>query len=612
MILRRDVSTKLYLTAAISLIGFICLCAFALHLLYRTMVEDRIDKVDTIAQVTRSVVESIYRREQKGQLTQAQAQAKAVRIISTIRYGKDGYVFVNTSKAVRVIFPPDPKLVGQDTWNLRSAGGTYPNRIMAQRAVAGDPRPVFYRFPKPGSAAPQPKVATVTYFAPWDWVIGTGVYLDNVRHDFIIEIWAFAGFAVPILLVIFGVAFWLSRTIARPLRGLAAQTQRLVEGDFSIAVEGTARPDEIGVLATAIDAFKIAGIKARRLEDEASKAREAAEAERRRAEEAREETTRNLGRVVDELAGGLSKLAAGDLVQRIEQPFAADYETLRSDFNAAITQLNATMTRVAVNTDAIRSGTGEIAGASDDLSRRTEQQAASLEQTAAALDQVTATVRKTAEGASHARNVVQAAREDAERSGEVVGRAVTAMGGIAESAGEIGKITGVIDEIAFQTNLLALNAGVEAARAGDAGRGFAVVASEVRALAQRSAEAAKEITALIRTSGGQVATGVDLVAEAGKALKRIVQQVGEINHIVADIAASTQEQATGLAQINMAVNQMDQVTQQNAAMVEQSTAAAHALSDEADSLSDLMAQFRLVAEIAPAPGRARVPLRQAG
>ena len=251
----------------------------------------------------------------------------------------------------------------------------------------------------------------------------------------------------------------------------------------------------------------------------------------------------------------------------------------------------------------VRSGAEEITQASDDLSRRTEQQAASLEETAAALDQITATVRHTAEGASEARNTVSAAKADAERSGAVVREAVQAMGGIETSSKQIGHIIGVIDEIAFQTNLLALNAGVEAARAGDAGRGFAVVATEVRALAQRSAEAAKEIKALISASGQQVEAGVKLVGETGKALERIVAQVAQLNRLVADIAASAQEQATGLHEVNTAVNQMDQVTQQNAAMVEESTAASHGLSGEAKELARLVGQFNL-GDIAPKPAAA--------
>ncbi len=248
---------------------------------------------------------------------------------------------------------------------------------------------------------------------------------------------------------------------------------------------------------------------------------------------------------------------------------------------------------VASNTSAIRSGSTEISTAADDLSRRTEQQAASLEETAAALDEITTTVRKTSEGAKHARAVVAAAKSGAENSGEIMRKAVKAMTAIETSAREISQIIGVIDEIAFQTNLLALNAGVEAARAGEAGRGFAVVASEVRALAQRSAEAAKEIKALIQASGRQVAAGVDLVGRVGQVLGRIADQVGDINTVVRDIAASAKEQAAGLAEVNTAINQMDQVTQQNAAMVEQSTAASHSLSQETEDLARIVATFQV-------------------
>jgi methyl-accepting chemotaxis protein len=274
-------------------------------------------------------------------------------------------------------------------------------------------------------------------------------------------------------------------------------------------------------------------------------------------------------------------------------------------------KLQDTMKVVVANTASIGSGAGEISHAADDLSRRTEQQAASLEETAAALDQITATVKRTADGANHASTVVSGARAEAEQSGRVVGRAVGAMAQFEQSSGQIGQIIGAIDEIAFQTNLLALNAGVEAARAGDAGRGFAVVASEVRALAQRSAEAAKEIKALILASSSQVGEGVEAVTDAGKALERIVAHVNEITGIVGEIASSAQEQATGLEQVNTAVNQMDQVTQQNAAMVEQSTAASHALAAEAEELTRLMAQFRTGAEVGvrASPARPAAPSR---
>ena len=305
------------------------------------------------------------------------------------------------------------------------------------------------------------------------------------------------------------------------------------------------------------------------------------------------ETARVQMQVVTALAAGLKRLAEGDLLCRVSEPFVAEFEQLRLDFNATVETLQNTVCRVSDNAAMMTQGAAEIGAATDDLSRRTEQQAASLEQTAAALDEITATVRKSAEGATHAQKVVAAARTGAEQSGNVVRQAVEAMGSIEKSSREIGQIIGVIDEIAFQTNLLALNAGVEAARAGEAGRGFAVVASEVRALAQRSAEAAKEIKGLVSNSGRHVEQGVAFVGQTGEALAHLSGQVSEINTIVEEIAASAREQATALAEVNTAVNQMDQVTQQNAAMVEQTTAASQSLAAEARVLDHLISSFKV-------------------
>jgi methyl-accepting chemotaxis protein len=321
---------------------------------------------------------------------------------------------------------------------------------------------------------------------------------------------------------------------------------------------------------------------------------DALDKDRRRAEEAgREALEQERATVANSIGVGLDKLAAKDLTYRMSSDIPEAYRKLQTDFNAAISQLEETMQSVAGSMSAIHSGTEEISTAADDLSRRTEQQAATLEETAAALDEITVTVKKSAEGVTRARQVVAAADEDAKKSALVVRQAVEAMDAIARSAQQISQIIGVIDEIAFQTNLLALNAGVEAARAGDAGRGFAVVASEVRALAQRSADAAKEIKGLITASTKQVERGVELVGETGGSLERIMAQVTEINDVVGEIAAGAEEQATGLGEVNTAINQMDQVTQQNAAMVEQSTAATHSLSQEIAQLSGLIGQFQL-------------------
>ena len=382
------------------------------------------------------------------------------------------------------------------------------------------------------------------------------------------------------------------RGVTRPLRAIVATLEKLSLGQMDAEIPGAQRLDEVGMIAKAALRFRDQTQEMRKnmlALDTAEKY--AAQAQRDKEEKAR--AAEELAMVLQQLGAALRNLASGDLTTKLQDRFPDAYVQLRDDFNEAIDSLKETMLSIVSTTHAIHSGTGEIATASDDLSRRTEQQAASLQETAAALEEITATVKKTAEGATHARDVVSDAKADAETSGMVVRQAMEAMSAIEKSSTQISQIIGVIDEIAFQTNLLALNAGVEAARAGDAGRGFAVVASEVRALAQRSAGAAKEIKALISGSTAQVDQGVDLVTKTGTALERIVTQVAEITNIISAIAASAQEQSIGLNEVNTAVNQMDQVTQQNAAMVEETTAAAHSLSQETDDLSRLISRFQI-------------------
>lgn len=317
---------------------------------------------------------------------------------------------------------------------------------------------------------------------------------------------------------------------------------------------------------------------------------------------AKQEQTRvsqEQGMVVEALGMGLKQLSQGDLSHELATVFPTDYEELRSNFNLAITSLRSTIGQVSQNVDSIRNETSEITTAADDLSRRTERQAATLEETAAALDELTSSVHSAADGADAANKMSAEAKANAEQGGVVASQAMKAMDEIKASSEKISKIISVIDDIAFQTNLLALNAGVEAARAGgsgragEAGRGFAVVATEVRALAQRSSDAAREINALITNSAEQVRQGVDLVDKTGSALASIVSSVSEISERVAEIASSAREQSSGLNEINVAMNELDQVTQQNAAMFEETTAASHALTSEADSLATAVAAFNL-------------------
>ncbi len=402
-----------------------------------------------------------------------------------------------------------------------------------------------------------------------------------------------ATLVAALLAVVIGGIVALSRGVVAPLSGITDRMKRLAEGDNQIDIPSLSRQDEVGEMAKAVMAFKQSAQERIRIERQAADQQAANLADRERNDRLRAEEAEEQSIVVTALASGLQKLSEGDLAFRITTPFAPAYEKLRADFNGAQGQLQATMSTIVGNAGSLQTSAAEISQAADDLSRRTEQQAASLEETAAALDEITITVRATAGNAGQARQAVEAARTEAEAGGLIVTDAVAAMGQIEKSSGEIGQIIGVIDEIAFQTNLLALNAGVEAARAGDAGRGFAVVASEVRALAQRSAEAAKEIKALISASANQVNSGVDLVGQTGKALRRIVGQIGDITEAVTKIATSAQEEATGIQQVNIAVNQMDQVTQQNAAMVEQTTAASHSLAREASDLRQLVGKFRI-------------------
>jgi methyl-accepting chemotaxis protein len=405
--------------------------------------------------------------------------------------------------------------------------------------------------------------------------------------------------------VMIGGCLLLIRKLFQPLKGLHSSMLALADGRTDIDLPGLQRDDEIGSIARAVQSIQRHTAETARLEAlSVEKRRREAETEQRQRAEAEATFAAAQAHVVGSLAQGLERLSARDLSVQLNDPFAHEYEKLRTDFNTAVSKLKDTIKVVASNTGLISSGSIEISTAAQDLSHRTEQQAASLEQTAAALDQIAATVRKTAEGAINARDVVGSAKSDANKGGEVARLAISAMNEIEQSSQKISQIIGVIDEIAFQTNLLALNAGVEAARAGDSGRGFAVVAAEVRALAQRSAGAAKDIKSLISSSNVQVERGVSLVAETGEALDRIVNQVSHIDKVVSEIASSAQEQATGIREINVAVNQMDQVTQQNAAMVGQTTAASQSLAHESAELARLIGDFRVGSD---APEGARAP-----
>ncbi|APH72039.1 methyl-accepting chemotaxis protein [Aquibium oceanicum] len=418
-----------------------------------------------------------------------------------------------------------------------------------------------------------------------------------------------AGLLLMGLLIAAAIALVSRRQVVKPLQEVTDVLDRLSKGDLSAEPPHTKRSDEIGRMNQSLQAFHKAVVE-RQAELQAADQREALEAERARSEALRTEAEQAQTQVVSSIAQGLASLSHGDFTVSLDQPFPPAYEKLRGDFNLTVSTLSETIGAILATVAAIRDSSGEISRAADDLSLRTQQQASGLEEAAASLGEITDTVHQTSAGAQEADTAVRNANGEVDRGSQVVKQAIDAMSGIEKSSGEISQIIGVIDEIAFQTNLLALNAGVEAARAGDAGRGFAVVAQEVRALAQRSAEAAREIKALISTSTEQVTKGVDFVGETGEALARIAEQVARVNTIVSGIATSAREQASGIGEINTAVDQMDKVTQQNAAMVEETTAASHQLAREAGSLAELVSRFRISGD-GKAAGPSLSPVRAA-
>lgn len=396
--------------------------------------------------------------------------------------------------------------------------------------------------------------------------------------------------AIAVLTLIGGLLIFRRRAIL-PLVKLSHYMIALAEGDQQAEVPFAKRTDEMGDMARSVAVFRQQGIEKIRAENENRQQSERIEAEKAARLEHQTREAESLQAVVEQLGAGLERLSQFNIRETLDEPFEARFEQLRHDFNKSLAAFQETMSQVLDKTREIQASADALQGSSDQLANRTEQQAAALEETAAALEQITTNVKHSTERTSETRNKTRSARQNVEASTTVVQEAIDAMQRIEQASGQIGNITNVIDEIAFQTNLLALNAGVEAARAGEAGKGFAVVAQEVRELAQRSASAAKEIKELIARSGQEVSGGVDLVKRTGKALQEIEADITSIAGDVDAIALAAGEQSTGLIEINQAINQMDTITQQNAAMVEETTAATHSLAGEVAVLVQLVGQF---------------------
>ncbi|AYA90625.1 chemotaxis protein [Stenotrophomonas sp. Pemsol] len=695
-----SVRRKLNLLTLLIALGVIALSVIAARMQYLDLTETRKTALKTQVELSYGILQHYHRLAGTGELSEEAAKRAALQALEVMRAESDTYYFNVYDTGYRLLMHPFRKdLVGKDMKDFRTDDGVriYYDQVEAARAGGGF---VNYRWAKPGSKGEVEKVAYAGLFAPWNWVVSSGVYMDDVQKQALVFTAIMTVSGGVLVLIVLALSWVIGNRIAVPLKqatavaeGIAAgkldshigpqphdETGRLLDamagmqqqlhavitgqremarrhdgGELSYRIDASAFPGEYGLMVQETNA--LVGSHVQTLHDVLDVVQQYAVGDLSRdiarypGEKAAMTTTvdtvkANLGRINAEIkqlasaaAAGdfsrrgdaqrfdhdfrlmlenlnammavsddnlgklsqlLSAIAEGDLTARMHGDYKGVFARMRDDANATVAQLTQIVGQIQASASSITLAAGEIASGNSDLSRRTEQQAANLEETAASMEELTSTVRQNAEHARQANQLAIGAHGVASQGGEVVGQVVTTMSAIEASSKKIAEIISVIDGIAFQTNILALNAAVEAARAGEQGRGFAVVASEVRTLAQRSAAAAKEIKGLIDDSVGKVAEGSSLVHQAGSTMGEIVASVQRVTDIMAEISAASQEQSAGIEQVNQTVVQMDETTQQNAALVEEATAAARAMEDQAAQLADAVAIFRLDNQVSAA------------
>ncbi|MFN3319204.1 MAG: methyl-accepting chemotaxis protein [Allorhizobium sp.] len=557
-----------------------------------TIYQQRYELLRTQVETALSVLKDFNDRAVAGEFTVEEAKTRAYDMLNKMRFEPDGYFFGYDYDVV-MLFHPTSKDVGKSNKGKPDANGfAYRDELVRLGQLGGG----FVEFigPKPGKDPEDrsyPKASYGKAFEPWKVVIVTGLYTDDLKAEIRSSVIKTISWSAGIFVLALIAAYIVIRNITTPLKAIHDALEAVADENVSIAIPHTDMSNEIGMMAKATKSLQDKVRERHALTARQEEQQRELDGERSQNAETQLAEARQQAHVVATIGQSLEQLAHGDLTVRCAD-LGSKYAGLRDNFNDALARLEEAMARVNLKGNDIAVSKEEIRRASGELATRTERQAANLEETSAALDELTVAVRQTADGAREAANRVGTVSAEARQSDEIVGKAINAMSGIEQSSAEITKIIGVIDEIAFQTNLLALNAGVEAARAGESGKGFAVVAQEVRELAQRSAAAAKEIKDQIARSSAQVEQGVQLVGQTGEALKRISDQIASANDIVSKISHSAQEQDTTLRSISASMNQLDQATQQNAAMAEETTASAEVLANDTGDLLSLIRSFK--------------------